>query len=325
MKGMKIKPGSLGKAAPPYDVQVWWSPFLFAVIIGSEKWESATYSTTFSTIWWYSGLWVVKLLCWLVLEHGVLKMWKPNYPFAYSIADYRWKRQCSASWERRRHCYQNWCQAAIHFFHSIRGKPTVNFLRASSGLQHDIHLYQQEEVQHKRLVALLDLTVLWLQWLFDSVELAKVPMAATCNNSNFSLRRSPIRFPSISHLDSCNRINPKQAAKLKPSPSNLVEGVLTPSAFWGSNSAVSMLLFFCVETLVFCFSHHLFFIITDSIEGKRRFLKCRPKLCTNTEYMYLFLPPLFFIPFHPERYTAIVLLYVWFFFFKLGDSTRVQL
>lgn len=245
---MKIKPGSLGKAAPPYDVQVWWSPFLFTVIIESEKWESTTYSTTFSTIWWYSGLWVVELLCWLVLERGALKMWKHNYPFAFSVADYRWKRQCSASRGRRRHCYQNWCQAAIHFFHSIRGKPTVNFLRASSGLQHDMHLYLQEEVQHKRLVALLNLTVLWLQWLFDSVAWDKVSMAGTCNSSNFSIRWSPMPFPNIFHLDYCNNINPKQAAKLKRSPSHLVEGVLTPSAFQGNDSAASMLLFLCRNT-----------------------------------------------------------------------------
>ncbi|TKC33452.1 hypothetical protein EI555_011454, partial [Monodon monoceros] len=24
LRGMKIKPGSMGKAIPPYDIQVWW-------------------------------------------------------------------------------------------------------------------------------------------------------------------------------------------------------------------------------------------------------------------------------------------------------------
>lgn len=51
MKGMKIKPGSLGKAAPPYDVQVWWSPFLFVDFIGSKIQES----TSFGIIQWYFG------------------------------------------------------------------------------------------------------------------------------------------------------------------------------------------------------------------------------------------------------------------------------
>lgn len=56
MKGMKVKPGSLGKAAPPYNTRVRWSPFLFAVdFIGSKTQESTTYCTSFGTIQWYSG------------------------------------------------------------------------------------------------------------------------------------------------------------------------------------------------------------------------------------------------------------------------------
>lgn len=56
MKRMKIKPGSLGKAAPPCDVQVWSSPFLFAVDFrGSKTRESTTCCTSFGTIQWYSG------------------------------------------------------------------------------------------------------------------------------------------------------------------------------------------------------------------------------------------------------------------------------
>lgn len=56
MKGMKVKPGSLGKAVPPYDVQVQWSPFLFAVdFIRSKTQESTTYCTSFGTIQRYSG------------------------------------------------------------------------------------------------------------------------------------------------------------------------------------------------------------------------------------------------------------------------------
>lgn len=80
-----------------------------------------------------------------------------NHLFAFLIADYRWKWQCSASWERR-HCYQNGCEVAIYFFNSIPGKPKVNFQRSSSGLQHGMYLYQQEQVQHQRAVALLELT-----------------------------------------------------------------------------------------------------------------------------------------------------------------------
>jgi len=84
-------------------------------------------------------------------------MGRYNHPFAFPIADCRWKWQCSASWERRRHCYQYESQAAISVFHSIRGKPKENFRRASSGWQHGMYSYQQEQAQHQRAVALLDL------------------------------------------------------------------------------------------------------------------------------------------------------------------------
>ncbi|XP_026714795.1 acyl-coenzyme A synthetase ACSM4, mitochondrial-like [Athene cunicularia] len=52
MKGMKVKPGSLGMASPPYNVQVWWSPFPFAVdFTGSKPQEyNIPYSFRYHTV-----------------------------------------------------------------------------------------------------------------------------------------------------------------------------------------------------------------------------------------------------------------------------------
>lgn len=184
MKGMKIKPGSLGKAAPPYDVQVRWFLFLLAAhFTGSETQQSAANCPSVSTIWWYSGQAALSggaVGSRLVLAHGSHK--SCNRPFVLPTADYRWKRQRSASRARRRHRYQNGCHAAVYFFHSILGKSRVSLQRASGGLQRGTYSNQQEPRQQATAVALPDVTV---------CRLAKLPFSPPF------FRRPTVRFPVL--------------------------------------------------------------------------------------------------------------------------------